>query len=289
MAVRRKCQFFAAIGAWPSEDCIAPRVFLDNFDPADRPLAVELLDAFVYYNHAQIRETFQFSIRQLQNKIRLAGLAWSEYADRVVVTYPTGEDPSPADSGHIFVRLARSMDLPHDRIVDPAVALAHYVNAKTPVLFVDDFLGSGSQMYKTWNRTYSYQNGISASFASAYDSLGPPMFYCCAFATEKGISNLARWGVSVDVEPAYRLGDKDGVLSPASRLLDPDKCTAVYDLVKRISQKIGFPDSAGQDPLDWMGFAQLGLAISLEHGTPDATIPLFYSSLNGWKPLVKLK
>ena len=285
VAVLRKCRYFQTIGAWPSQERLNAKSWLNNFDYIDRPLAVELLDAFVHYNPAQFNHVFRFSLSLLRNRVRAQGKDWNQFASDLIVTYPPGENPNPSDSGHIFVRNARGAGIPEGRLVEPAQALSQYLTKGSPVLFVDDFLGSGSQMRHTWLREYEIDGNL-ASFATASGGHAGNIYYCCAFATTQGITHLQDEGITVDVQPAHQLNQKDGVLSSNTRLLDPSQREQIQEMIKRVSIKAGFMDTGGKNVSDWSGFAGLGLALSFDHGTPDASLPILYKEFNGWKPLI---
>jgi hypothetical protein len=56
--------------------------------------------------------------------------------------------------------------------------------------------------------------------------------------------------------------------------------------LKRISERAGYIQENG-GPDDWRGFHGLGLTVAFEHGIPDASLPIFFSERNGWKPLMR--
>ena len=60
----------------------------------------------------------------------------------------------------------------------------------------------------------------------------------------------------------------------------------IQALVKTYSEKLGYIEDAGGEQ-DWEGFHKLGLGLAFEHSTPDASLPIFYSQVNGWAPLVR--
>ena len=148
--VLAKCDYFANVGSWPAKTVVRPREWLSNFDPADRSLAVELLDAFVYYNAWQMKSIFRFALHSLSNVVQSESKNWQEFWSQMIVTHPTGETPNPTDSGPMFTRYARQeAAIPETQIMSPQEAIKELARQPRPLVFVDDFVGTGSQLSHT--------------------------------------------------------------------------------------------------------------------------------------------
>ena len=72
-------------------------------------------------------------------------------------SYIPGEDPNPSDSGPIFTRKLKSeLDINESQIIFYDEIINHLSAKKeaTPVILVDDFVGTGMQCKKAWNDNY---------------------------------------------------------------------------------------------------------------------------------------
>jgi hypothetical protein len=202
--------------------------------------------------------------------------AWERFRQSIVITMMTGEIPSLADSGYIYLRCAR--DLAHiteDRIVSPEKALDKArANPDLPVVFVDDFVGSGDQFVKTWRREYG--NGKAFSFLTQGCH---PRFYCCPlFCTWVAAERIRKECPNVILVPGHLLEERYSVLSSDFFVQHsiPDFSRAIMDVSLRAGIKAPFA----------YGYQNLGLTLMMEHCIPDATLPLFTFAEGNWNPLI---
>lgn len=113
---------------------------------------------------------------------------WEFFLENSFIIRVTGENPSDADSGFIFfTRLARNL-LKYDeekQILSPERAidvLNNNKNEKKFFIFVDDFVGSGSQFMEFWERPYNE----SLSFDLLSKESNSEFFYIPLIVTEHG-------------------------------------------------------------------------------------------------------
>jgi hypothetical protein len=287
-----KCNYFVDTHLWPLKTKLDPEGWLGNFSGADRELAIHLLNGFMYFSSHLIDQLFISAFRGLSNRIvahnespqrRVA--AWQKFIDEVVITYPTGETPSDADSGHLFARRARDLlEIPESRIMSPDNALAALINnACKQLVFVDDFVGSGSQFLSTWHRPMKELSGKSFAINAP---MGVEIYYAPLFCTTLALdTSLASIFDRVRLCPAHILAEEYGALNDPSIFWPTSLKGKVRDFIYSTSMSIGLPDTDGNVPTDWQGFGKLGLGIAFEHQIPDATLPLFYTTENSWMPL----
>jgi hypothetical protein len=147
-----------------------------------------------------------------------------------------------------------------------------------PVLFVDDFVGSGDQFVKTWKRQYSLADGSLRSF-SDFDGL-LSFFYAPLVCTAKGAATVARDCPNVALRPAHLLSEEYSADHPESVLWPKQLRPSASSFIESASARAGIPSGRR------FGYRGLALAFAFEHSTPDATLPLFYWEENGWIPLV---
>ena len=289
--VESKVDYLADVHVWPERQVLDPRGWLDNFRPSERPFAFNMLNVFLYYNELLINALFLAAVQQLSvtitaNATNLAEAKqlWSDFLTTLLITYVEGETPSPTDSGYVFARKARQVLGIHETsIVAPHVALAAVaLDPAVPVLFVDDFVGSGSQFVRTWQRPYHLIHGID-SFASA-SQRGASISYTPLIATHYGLTNILDACKSPDVRPGHVLADEYCLASDKSILWPPSLQADAQTFLFDVSQRAGIVADLGDA---WTGFHGLALPLAFSHSVPDATLPLYYWRRSDWKPLVR--
>ena len=195
-----KLQFLSDFNLWPGRSELDPDGWLANFRPIERPFAVNILNVFLYFAEPLVNAMFHGSVHSLSAKFAAdadglgeARERWEAFRSKVLFTYVQGENPSPTDSGHLFVRKVRQvLGISDAHIVDPIDALRWLVyDPVLPIVFVDDFLGSGSQMASTWHRKHQLSGTVKASFAQCVASHS---FVCYVplIATQLGLSPDSR-------------------------------------------------------------------------------------------------
>lgn len=294
-----KCSDFAKFQIWPLRTRLDAKAWLANFQDVDLPLARHLLNAFMYFNDDLTRQLFLaavqgISVLQSWKDLRTGDVFdnWAAFLQSINVTYVTGEVPSPADSGHIFVRKARDhANIPEGQIFKPEEVLERILlhNDHSPVVFVDDFVGSGDQFNETWERKYNI-GGVLNSFRDVYFALeqaGTPLevYYAPAVCTKYGFGRIRLRCKGVEISAGNILDERYNVFHPESLVWPAGMVADGQALVRRQSLDLGFPD----DKSEWglFGYHGLGLAIGFAHKTPDASIPLFRYRGENWRPLVK--
>jgi hypothetical protein len=290
-----RCRSLVEFQLWPPPMEARIEPWLNNFTADEGDTALHLLNSLLYISESLVAQLFLAAFQNLSALARVKGAsylparsAWQHFFDTLIVTRVTGETPSPADSGYIFARLARDrLGIPESQIVEPDQAIIGLIALPNrPVLFVDDFVGSGQQFITTWTRSYPIGSGASASFqqlAARRNSSG--FFYCPAICTEYGAEQIYQRCPNVVLSPGNFLSKEYGCFHPHSIIWPRNSCQTHVAALESASKRAGIPDTGGKD--DWRGFHRLGLCLALHHKTPDATIPLLYWDQNGWQPLVR--
>lgn len=291
-----KCSSFIDFQLWPLEPTIDASGWLRNFRADEIEHALHLLNSFMFYSDYLTRELFASGFQNISNIIRIPGqifheaqTSWVDFCGKVLVTYVTGEQPNPTDSGFTFARMARqALGIDQNRIVSPLEALTKLMlYPNLDVLFVDDFVGSGDQFVATWNRTYDVNGQFPYSFSQhASGRTGSRFFYCPAICTQKGYRRIQESCNNVVLSPGNVLPDQYSAIHPDSIVWPNQLRASGASFVERASLRAGIPDDL--DNLgDWRGHHQLGLTLGFSHSVPDATLPLFYWEHNGWQPLLR--
>jgi len=173
------------------------------------------------------------------------------------------------------------------RIVDPQDALRSLVKGdQRPILFVDDFVGSGAQFVATWQRLYDVGLSGAFSFERYAKWKGGMYYYCPAICTSHGLGEIAKYCPEVTLSPGNILGPRYSALDAESLVWTDNLRATALQFLEKASKRAGIPDSAGGRN-DWRGFNKLALCLGFSHSVPDATLPIFYWEKNGWTPLLR--
>ncbi len=284
--VLEKIEYFADIQLWPRT--VQPKRWLSNFSEAERPFAIHLLNSFTNFNQDIVNQLFVSSFQFLSCEVvpDSAPLdevvrAWTEFRTRVLITPVSGERPSPADSGYRYASKARDLlRIDSSQLVTHADALRAVVADPTqPVVFIDDFVGSGQQILSHWERLVVV-NGTELSFSVAARAGMGPAYYCCALATDYGLGRIRTAGLPLTVRAGNTLPANASVVAPDSLVWPESDRADGVTFLHEANTRAGIKTYA-------MGFHDLGLTVGIEGWVPDATLPIFLWDQNDWIPLFR--
>ena len=284
--VMEKAEFMVNVRVWPLKSALNPRRWLRNFENHEREVAVHLLDQFMYFSEELLDAAFfagfqRLSVSMLDPQHPLGlNLQWENFLSSVLVTPVLGEQDNIADSGRVFGRKARQvLGLSEDHLLEPHKAVPMAKSSGRPLVFVDDFVGTGQQMIKTWETL-----DLDAVVTS-----GVPIFYAPALATTYGLQAILERCKGVYLSPGQLIPTEYSATAKNSMLWPAGKAEEWLDIVRLASMRAGIPDTNGDSVDDWQGFHKLGLALAMHGSVPDATLALFRWEGNGWNPLIKRK
>ena len=287
-----KLDYLTDIGVWPIRQTIDPTGWLTNFEVRERPFAINLLNVFSYFNERLVDALMRGAFKQTSQEIWKssnssldATVRWQKFLDSVLVTFVEGEFPNPTDSGILFARKARQvLGIEESQIMSPRKALEQRRECPSlPILFVDDFIGSGNQMFETWVRPYNMGSGQDYTFSSA-SADGAEILYAPLISTKCGMGRLARECPKLRLYPAHIVDKTYSLTSPLSNLWDKHLKPDALDFLETASKRAGIVDALGAE---WDGFENFALSLAFYHSVPDATLPLYYWNRCGWKPLIQ--
>lgn len=292
--VLRVRDYFSASGTWPPiPQKMRPALWLENFDQTDQDVARALLNSFTYFTTDHAERLVLAAITSISAGLKPSSgetrqAAWAKFLSALVVTFPTGEDPRPADSGHLFVRRVRDHlnGVEEAQLFHPS-DVPQLLENRLPsaILFVDDFVGSGQQFLTTWRREYQTDVGVrSIEQQAAVHAI--PVIYAAAITTSTARASLAKYVPALDLRAGNHLPESASILHPESTLVPPELRTRTREFIE---QNWG-PGEYTLPP--WVvspyGFCQLGLALAFEHTIPDATLPIFWAERPGKSPWHRL-
>lgn len=280
---------------WPLNHKLNYTGWLENFDARDEELAKHLLSKFIYFSEDLVDQSLRAAFNSISNVLwsRSTDLknhekTWREFMNTCLVTFPTGENPSPADSGYSFARKCRDrLRIDESHLKEPRAVLQILdQGANLPIVFVDDFVGSGEQFTKTWDRLYTLDSGKRVSFRSIVGQRSSvDIYYVNVAAHSTGIERVTRDCPSVTMLSSNILTEEHSAVSAESRIWSPGHLEDGKNFIQRASAKISLTKEDGSQE-DWRGFHALGLTVGFSHGIPDASLPIFFSERNNWTPLM---
>jgi hypothetical protein len=295
--VLARCESLSQAQFWTrDEPLLQPRAWLNNFEEDERPTAAALIETFSFFNELQTTRLFQRSLRQmLSARSQASGdpetrrTDCSSFLGEAVFTPVEGESPNPSDSGNFLCRRVRQiLEHPDDsQIMTPDAAVEAAKQGK-PVVFVDDFVGSGNQMKDTWRRVHA--GTAAGSFENLAASRSIDVSYVSLVATKTGLTNLTTVAPQLHVFSAHAVDGRDRFTESLQRIADPpvpteDLLTSADDLLRKYAPMLVLPPYLVGDARAY-GFHNLGLSIAFNHSVPDATLPIFWAPGTGdWTPL----
>jgi hypothetical protein len=265
--------------------------WLANFERSDRAVAALLLDNFIYYSS---RATDRLLVAAFETLTRTPPSSpryrAPDFLDAAIFTLVRGETEKITDSGfYVSRRVRQVLEIDDSRFLSTSAALAA-ARSGAPVVFLDDFAGSGDQFVKTWATSF---DGLP-SFATVHAASPFPCVYVNIFST-RDAANRIQFHTPVHVHAAHILDVSYTYMGLPARQPTPhfdQPVPRVSDLLTRYAQRLEFlGDDAymTHDP-DWrvLGYRNQGLLVGFEHSIPDGTLPLLWAtSRAGWAPLVK--
>ena len=282
--VLEKIEYFSDIQLWPRT--VQPKRWLDNFSDCERPYAVHLLNSFAHFNQEIVNQLFVSAFQLLSCEVLPVGATldeavqgWIDFRNRVLITPVNGENPSPADSGYRYASKARDLlNIPSHQLVTHEDALKAVVSDATrPIIFVDDFVGSGQQIVSHWNRQVTV-NGTELSFSVAAKGGIARAYYCCALATDYGVGRIATAGLPLTVRAGNILPANASAVASDSLVWPKSEYANGVAFLDAANARAGITTNA-------TGFHKLGLTVGIEGRVPDATLPIFLWDQNDWTPL----
>lgn len=292
--VLRKCSTMHKARFWVSD--VRERAWINNFSssPREQFFAAWILDHFVFFSDEMVDSLFKTAFSTMCQTFRglfsprVNAVAKAEqFLKEAVYTRVEGENPNPTDSGNLFCRKARQkLEIDESRIVEPALACEFAFNG-SPVIFLDDFTGSGEQLRTTFTRRYRSTPPYSFFEVRNERTKRKQPFtaiYICLVATETALSNLQRNRIPVQVYATHIIGSNYSV-KKGSPLFD---YVEFETFLRKWSSQLELHGHMKKNDHPTFGFHELGLTVAFQHSVPDATIPIIWApGPSDWQPLYR--
>ncbi len=287
--VQQRCMTLKRSGVWAGESKIRPAAWLNNFEVSDRKIAALLLDRFVYCNDQTTDRLLVAAWEALgdglpKSAVQIDHESIAKALSHAVFTPVEGESPNPTDSGNFMCRKARQvLGVPDERIMPPEKAVKAAERVGAPVVFLDDFVGSGDQFVKTWKRNYQ-----GTSFSSVWNAKRFTAIYVTLVTSENGLKRINEEAPGVVLSPAHVLSRKSSIYG----LIDEEVFSEaeILGFLRKYSSRLRPMEAyiARYPKFLAFGYHTLGYLLGFEHSIPDATLPIFWSPGEGdWEPLIE--
>lgn len=181
---------------------------------------------------------------------------------------------SVTQSSNAILRRLSSKVINHLRIIQSVDKVKESIQSKNMIIFIDDFLGSGTQAKKFFNDHKIFE-------LIETDEHRMPIIYMPLMATKIGIDNLKSTCPDLIILPSEILEEdsklsKHHSLSNFLQIFDLD--TTKIDIEKlfiEMQSSYGFIKKNA-----WLGWTNAMLSIVFEWGCPNLTVPLIYHDNN---------
>jgi len=291
-SVIEKLDFFRTIQAWPLNDVINYKGWLDNFcKQEEKNIAAQILDFFMFYPKPMINQMLKTVVGYCGEYLQSCFPNWKheDFIKRCIYSFIPGETKNPTDSGHIYVhKLKNELHIPQDRIVynDDLFPLLESTKETIPVIFVDDFVGSGAQCITAWNGVEGEDKKTLRKIATNSNHV---FLYAPLVANYIGYNRIRCNCRGLTLLSCHILNNEYNLFDPECICWGKNNklYTKGTELILSKSKELGIPFSDGKEVNDVMGFDKQCLALAFENGAPDAILPIFYWCTDNWTPLIK--
>lgn len=287
----KRARFFQTVQMWPLTDDFNYSGWISNFKTKnDKELACLILDFFMYFSVKQVDRMFLYSLELAGAKLSKLFIDWnhSDFFERCIYSYVPGETLNISDSGFSFARKLKEVaGIPEERLVeyDKIPDVLDAIGKPTPVILVDDFIGSGAQCAQAWNN-----NIVGRSMKTLRDISidGKHTFiYAPLIVNYIGYKRIIKDCNGLILTPTHVLGPEYNLFNQCCYCWkgNDNLYKAGVEMILRKSQELNIPSTNGKHTQDEKGFCKQGLAIKFEHGAPDAIPSFFYWCHDNWIPL----
>ncbi|EAQ96148.2 phosphoribosyltransferase-like protein [Congregibacter litoralis] len=187
-------------------------------------------------------------------------------------------DPPTKSGPYILRQLARTLRVEQGWMCWPWQVEQHLRESATEtIIFVDDFLGTGSQFekfYKRWQLEKLLSSGID-------------LHYVPIVACSTGIEYLKKQFANLSITPAELLDDSHRFFQ--SQYWD-EKTRGSIDATQAKNWYLDFCAKNSIGPRkgkNALGFGELELTFGFYHSTPNNSLPILWFQSDNWKPLLR--
>jgi hypothetical protein len=253
--------------------------------------AAYLAQQLIYYNKKDVLALLSYSFSQCMKQVAMSlkgdvhhhgDLVWKKLIDDArskTLVCPLTTD-SAAASGFMVSRMLRNQNIIYEHQL--CLSIKELVdklkkNNYKAIVFVDDMIGSGTQVRETFTKKKDLDKDYYFSIKEVLYNINPELsiFISVAIAPERSIERLNQ-ETGFTVIAAEKLTDRNEVVNEKFWL--QDMFPSAMEFLDQIEQEIHIPK---------FGYDQNSWAVTFEHGTPDNCCPFYHVERNGWTSLIR--
>jgi len=290
--VIERLDFLRRMQIWPVKNFLNYKGWLDNFsEQEEKEIASRIIDFFLFFPKQMIIQMLKTVVGYCGEYLKIQFQNWQhdDFLKKCIFSYIPGETLSSTDSGYIFLRYLRDeLHIPEKNLLDynKLLSLVNNSTDSIPIIFIDDFIGSGAQCDKAWNENKIDSGKTLNEIASNSKHI---FIYASLIANYIGYNRIKKNCIGLKLYTCHLLNNEYNLFDP--NCLCWKKNNELYlkgtELIISKSKKLNIPFSGGASVNDVKGFNEQGLALSFEHGTPDAIPSFFYWCDDNWTPLLR--
>ena len=295
----QKVHFYIESKFWSKLDTDTLNNWLNNFKTvSEKYCAAKLLDRFVYYSEEDIVRLLEFGLNELVLKRYILDLEIEhgfEISNKKLVKYRAGfiskslivpllSNKNPSESSLAMTRyLTNDLGFPEKNILDITNLSSEILDNAKNFIIIDDFIGSGTQIFDFWNLTKMKINNVEYTIndiKNLYPAL--EIEYLCLVCTEEGYLNFHTKNSLVGLRITYceKLANKFRVFGSTSVYFDKDEVQEYKSIIEELCDA---------NMISLLGYQGLDYAVAFHHGIPDSSLPIFYRQTKNWNPLFRNK
>lgn len=246
--------------------------WLGNFEEAEIGLALDILEKFEYFSVARIVQIFNEGLHSL----------FKRHAQKHVILLGTGEFGKSGSAMPYFLKQTPVFgDRRYKRKLHLAATFDHLLNiVKTNglnneeffLILVDDFVGSGGSTVEFLEGTPKTK-GLDEKLSA--NQLAPQRALLSIIAFKDGVKHIKSKYPALTVHGERR----EKIFSPHGSVFGyRPKMLPIREFCYKYGLQLGPNDHA-------LGFENSQALVAFSHTTPNNTVPIIWSSNQGWRPL----
>lgn len=282
-----RCKNLINFGIWSGIDWAVLNTWLNNFQTdSERFFSACILDSLIYRSNEHTQAMMYYLFESVLPNFFLNDINNSDFGFSLLNSLSTDGnlknrirlipiliENNPTKSGNSISYIYKKViGIKANYFVEPNFIWKEMANGVEIFIFIDDFLGTGTQFYE---------------FIQPYTHLlNQAVFvYAPLVAHEFGVENLKRHFPTIKVIASEILNSSHDIFSDESNVFSHGNNNAMK--AREFYYKLLKSRNIDVNEIPRRGFGSLSLAFSFQHSPPDNSIPLLWYASSNWQPLFR--